>query len=56
MLMTMRAMSTVAQVLGGHLLLDKLKGRCQTKSTPCKSRGSEVATPPLDLSCTALVT
>ena len=46
MLMTLRAMPTVAQLLGGPPLLDRLKGRCKTNSKPCKSRGGNPTTRP----------
>jgi hypothetical protein len=52
MLMTLRAMPTVAQLLGEPPLLDRLKGRCQTKSTPCQSRGGNpIIRPTLQSTC-----
>jgi hypothetical protein len=53
-LITLRAIPTAAQLLAGPHLLDSSGGGHQMKRAPCRSRGSEVATPPFDLPYTAL--
>lgn len=53
-LIILRAIPTVAKLLAGPHLLDSSGGGHQMKRALCRSRGSEVATPPFDLPYTAL--
>jgi hypothetical protein len=52
----LRAVPAAARLLTGPFLLNSSKGICRWRKRHCRCRGTEVATPPLKLQCTALVT